>query len=308
MEFVADRRERLDQLLARHFPEVSRSRLAAHARNGGVCVDGVARKPGYRVEPGAIVSVAPLPATPPHALEPAPLALHVVFEDEHLIVLIKPAGLTVHPAATSRGPTLVQALLAHGISLSSAGGAFRPGIVHRLDKDTSGLLLVAKSDRVHVTLQSAIQARRVERKYWAWVVGVPEEHAFRVESYIGRHPRNRKMQAVLPPSAPGARLAVTDCRLISTGEAPGRATVSLVECKLETGRTHQIRVHLASVGLPIVGDRLYGAASDLAPRQALHACSLTFEHPVTCKPMAFFAPVPGDLGLVASIAPPPRTP
>lgn len=305
MEFVADRRERLDQLLVRHFPEASRSRLAAHARTGGVRVDGIERKPSYRVEPGEVVSVAPLLDSPPHDLDPVPLPLTVVFEDAHLLVLDKPAGLTVHPAATSKGPTLVQALLAHGVSLSAAGGAFRPGIVHRLDKDTSGLLLVAKSDRVHAALQRAIQERQVDRRYWAWVLGVPRETEFRVESHVGRHPRDRKKQAVLSQSAPGARLAITDCRLVSSGADPSGVTLSLVECKLSTGRTHQIRVHLASVGLPILGDRVYGASSELAPRQALHAYLLTFEHPVTLEAMSFVSPVPKDLEPIASIAPPP---
>ena len=227
----------------------------------------------------------------------------MIFEDEHLIVINKQPGLVVHPAPGHRGDTLVNALLAHcGDNLSGIGGVARPGIVHRLDRDTSGLMAVAKNDEAHIGLAAAISAREVERTYRAVCWKVPIPRAGRIEGAIGRHPRYRARMAVV---ARGGRLADTNYRtLLDVG-----GEVSLVQCTLGTGRTHQVRVHLASVHCPLVGDTLYGrrrsppASLDPAlsaelvafPRQALHAHRLAFLHPVTGSPLDFEGKPPPDL-------------
>jgi 23S rRNA pseudouridine1911/1915/1917 synthase len=290
VELRADRKERLDVFLARALPDQSRARLAEHVRQGKVLVEGQPRKPSYRLEPGERVTIEPVEDRPPQALEPVPIELEILYEDDDLIVLAKPPGLSVHPSPTSNAPTLVHGLLAHSRELSRVGGEFRPGIVHRLDKDTSGALLVAKKDSVHHRLQAQIQSRVAKRTYWAWVRGVPKEERFTVRTWLGRHPKNRKKRAVLEPGAPDAREAITHVRTVTTF-----ARAALLECELETGRTHQIRVHLAYVGLPILGDSTYGVPHPAIARQALHAVRIQFEHPTDGRVLAFEAPLPADV-------------
>ena len=279
---------------------------------GEIAIDGhTIRDPGHRVNSGDSITVAmppPEPATP--LGEDIPLT--IVFEDEQLIVLDKPKGLVVHPAAGHRTGTLVNALIAHcGDSLSGIGGVKRPGIVHRLDKDTSGLMVAAKTDHAHRALsaQFADHGRKgpLDRGYLAFVWGTPERPKGSIDAPLDRHPRARDKQAVRA----GGREAVTHWQLLETYAGPdGKPVASLLACRLETGRTHQIRVHLAHIGHPLLGDSTYGAgfktkASRLGPegraaletlgRQALHAYSLKFEHPITGESLEFRSELPADL-------------
>lgn len=254
-------------------------------------VDGRLAKPSEQLKVGANVDVKPIEDTKAHRLEPANIPVEVLFEDDHLMVVNKPEGLSTHPSETSSAPTLVEALLGRGASLSSGSGVFRPGIVHRLDKGTSGLLLVAKTDSVHRKLQVAIQRRLVKRTYVAVVWGWPSRDEFTVRCHIGRSPKNRKKMAVVHESAPDARLAISHAVVQSRTALRGQK-VSRLLVDLETGRTHQIRVHLASIGLPIVGDEAYGRLDPELKRMALHAFRLSFTHPITERPMQFEAAEP----------------
>jgi len=278
--------------LVAKLPEESRSSIARAVAEGRVRVDGRERKVSYRVHEGELVSFKPSQVATGN-IEAVAIPIEVPFEDEYLLVVNKPAGLATHPSSTSSQPTLVSALLARNHSLSTEGGDYRPGIVHRLDKGTSGLLVVAKTDAIHRKLQAAIQRKEVQRTYWAWVRGKPKQVSFVVRCFIGRHPSDRKRQAVLSESTPGARLAITHCRLLEAC-----ADWSKLECTLETGRTHQIRVHLAAVGLPVLGDPEYGVPYATLDRQALHAVRLEFNHPVTSHRVDVIAPIPVDLALV----------
>ena len=302
---------RLDRVLAARIPALSRSRLKALILAGEVAIDGrTIRDPGERVKSGMRVAVN---VPPPEAATPAAesIPLEVVYEDGDLIVIDKPAGLVVHPAAGHPGGTLVNALIAHcGESLSGIGGVKRPGIVHRLDKDTSGLLVVAKNDRAHRALaeQFADHGRSgpLERGYLALVWGAPERSRGTVEAPIGRHLHSRDKQAIRP----GGRDAVTHWQVLERYRGvDGKPVASLVECRLETGRTHQIRVHLAHIGHPVMGDPVYAtgfktkSARLPAPaqpalaaleRQALHAYLLAVEHPTTGEKLEFRSELPGD--------------
>jgi 23S rRNA pseudouridine1911/1915/1917 synthase len=313
--------QRLDRVLAAHVAELSRSRLKALIEAGTVTIDGATiRDPSHRVKSGAAIALdipPPQPAAP--AAETIPL--NVVYEDADIIVIDKPSGLVVHPAAGHWTGTLVNALIAHcGESLSGIGGERRPGIVHRLDKDTSGLMVVAKNDRAHRRLAAQFAAhgrdgRPFERGYLAFVWDAPDRPRGTVDRPIDRHKSVRTRMAIQE----GGREAVTHWQLIErfrtskgTQKAKGKAdsAASLLACTLETGRTHQIRVHLASIGHPLLGDGVYGtgfrskaallpqaaqvALKDLG-RQALHAHMLAFEHPVTGKLMRFRSELPPDL-------------
>jgi 23S rRNA pseudouridine1911/1915/1917 synthase len=304
--------ERLDRVLAAAWSDLSRSRLQALIREGRVTGNGTAlRDPGQKVAAGMALA---LDLPPPIPAEPRgeAIALDVVYEDDALIVIDKPAGLLVHPAAGHETGTLVNALIAHcGESLSGIGGVRRPGIVHRLDKDTSGLLVVAKTDRAHQGLsdQFADHGRTgpLERAYCALVWGVPNRTHGTVEAALGRSSHNREKMAVVRDEQ--GRAAITHWALEETFGG-GEPVVSLVRCELETGRTHQIRVHMAHIGHPLLGDAVYGSgfktkANRLAPaaqdalrqlgRQALHAAVLGFEHPITGEVLRFESPLPPDL-------------
>ena len=297
----AEDRARLDRLLADHVPALSRSRLKNLIETGRVSIAGATiTEPGYRVKPGqAVTLVIPPPVDETPRAQAIPL--QIAYEDEDLIVVEKPAGLVVHPAPGNPDRTLVNALLAHcGASLSGIGGVRRPGIVHRLDKDTSGLMVAAKHDAAHRGLSAQFATRRLSRTYRAVVWGVPRPAEGRIEGAIGRDVRNRKRMAV---RRSGGKPAVTRYRVLQSSAA----LWSLVECRLETGRTHQIRVHMAHLGHPLMGDALYGGArrrrldehtrTALAhcPRQALHAAALGFVHPVSGAELAFESPLPADM-------------
>jgi len=307
---------RLDAWLAREIADLGRNRAKSLVLAGRVTVGGrTIVEPKRPVKPGERVLVT-LPAPEPAAPAPEAIPLAIIYEDDDLIVVDKPAGMVVHPAAGARSGTLVNALIAHcGASLSGIGGVARPGIVHRLDKDTSGLIVVAKSDRAHQSLaaQFADHGRTgpLERAYRALVWGAPERAAGTIDFALGRSTRNREKVEV---KRAGGRRALTHYRVIERfGEGP---LAALIECRLETGRTHQIRVHLAAIGHPVVGDRTYGAgfatkasrlpepARSLAagfPRQALHAYLLCFAHPVSGRTMRFESPFPAEMAnLVAA--------
>jgi len=306
-----EQERRLDRVLAVRIPSLSRSRLKALILNGEVAIAArTIRDPAARVKSGDTVTVT-LP--PPEAAKPVgePIPLNIVYEDDALIVIDKPAGLVVHPAAGHAKGTLVNALIAHcGDSLSGIGGVKRPGIVHRLDKDTSGLMVAAKTDAAHRALSAQFANKAesgIERGYLAFVWGVPGRAGGTIDAPLDRHPQARDKRAVRA----GGRAAVTHWRLLQrfTG-SDGKPVASLLACTLETGRTHQIRVHLAHIGHPILGDAVYGAAfkskaSRLPPRaraaleglgrQALHAYLLAIEHPQTRKSLRFQSELPADL-------------
>jgi 23S rRNA pseudouridine1911/1915/1917 synthase len=316
---------RLDQLLGRRHGNVSRSRFQSLIAAGRVALDGrTIGDANSRVKPGQTVTFS-LPEPTPARPEAEPIALSVMFEDSHLIVIDKPAGLVVHPGHGNWTGTLVNALIAHcGDSLAGIGGERRPGIVHRLDKDTSGLMVVAKTDQAHRKLSDQFAAHgrdgRLMRAYRAIVWGRPPRNIGVIDAALGRKTGNRTRMDVVPgdtPEKPGrGRHAVTRYEVIETFP-PGdeRPKASLLRCVLETGRTHQIRVHMAHIGHPLLGDTAYGAGfkasagtlGDRAQaavrtlgRQALHAAELGFVHPATDERMDFEAPPPPDFGELLS--------
>ncbi|WFU57464.1 RluA family pseudouridine synthase [Bradyrhizobium pachyrhizi] len=306
---------RLDRVLAQRSPELSRSRLKALILAGSVTVkDAVVRDPAYHVAKGDTI-IIDVPEAAPAEPQGEDIALDIVFEDDDIIVIDKPRGLVVHPAAGHASGTLVNALIAHcGSSLSGIGGVKRPGIVHRLDKDTTGLMVVAKNDQAHqsLTAQFADHGRTgpMERGYMAFVWGVPNRPHGTIDAPIDRHPHAREKMAVRQ----GGREAITHFEVLSSfAGRDGKPVASLLACRLETGRTHQIRVHLAHLGHPLLGDSVYGAhfktkAGQLGAegkdtltalgRQALHAYLLALEHPRTGEFLHWEAPLPEDLLLL----------
>ncbi|WP_338156348.1 RluA family pseudouridine synthase [Bradyrhizobium elkanii] len=306
---------RLDRVLAQRSPELSRSRLKALILAGSVTVkDAVVRDPAYHVAKGDTI-IIDVPEAAPAEPQGEDIALDIVFEDDDIIVIDKPRGLVVHPAAGHASGTLVNALIAHcGASLSGIGGVKRPGIVHRLDKDTTGLMVVAKNDQAHASLtaQFADHGRTgpMERGYMAFVWGVPSRPHGTIDAPIDRHPHAREKMAVRQ----GGREAITHFEVLASfAGRDGKAVASLLACRLETGRTHQIRVHLAHLGHPLLGDSVYGAhfktkagqlgaegkdALTALGRQALHAYLLALEHPRTGELLHWEAPLPEDLLLL----------
>lgn len=331
MTIPADPPDRLDKALAEAVPEaaaLSRSRLARLIQDGAVTgPDGPAMNGKLRVLEGQEFRIA-LPDPEPVSAQPENIPLSVVYEDEALIVIDKPAGMVVHPAPGNPGGTLVNALLAHcGDSLSGIGGARRPGIVHRIDKDTSGLLVVAKSDRAHHGLAAQFEAHSASRRYLALAYGhisaadarlrglpgisFEDGATLKITTRLARHPSDRQRQAVWFDRG---RHAVTRARMIEEFGTPPAAM--LVECRLETGRTHQIRVHMAHAGLGLIGDATYGGARRASaralgdarsqaalafPRQALHAAQLGFDHPLAGERLTFDSPLPEDMAAMLRV-------
>ncbi len=288
---------RLDRALADGAPSFSRERLKSLILSGNVVSDGgkAANDPSSKATSGQLFNVT-LPAPTPLENEAQDIALNIAYEDEHLIVIDKPAGLVVHPAAGNLDGTLVNALLHHCAGqLSGIGGVARPGIVHRIDKDTSGLMVAAKSDVAHIGLAAQFAAHSIDRRYKAIVAGRPSPVDGTVNAPLGRSPANRKKMAIVE----GGKHAITHYHVIRAGR-----DASMVECRLETGRTHQVRVHMASIGHPLLGDPAYGRTKHVHRavldrlgfrRQALHAARLGFVHPVKSNALAFESEIPADM-------------
>lgn len=282
--------QRLDLCLVAELPEFSRSRLQALIKAGKVSVNGIpAHKSGQMIESGDWITVQ-IPPPQPSKLVPEQLPLDIIFENQDLMVVNKPAGMVVHPSAGHKSGTLVHAALAHAPDIEGVGGVQRPGIVHRLDKDTSGLILLAKNDAAHQWLQNQFSSRKVEKTYLALVDGAPPTPRGRIEAAIGRDPGNRKRMAVVPPGK--GRSAISE---YSTQHR--YADHALLEVHPITGRTHQIRLHLAFLGCPVVGDRVYGRRhrSLALNRHFLHAARLSIQIPGETDLHEFKAPLPDDL-------------
>jgi 23S rRNA pseudouridine1911/1915/1917 synthase len=297
---VQDAKVRLDKFLAERLPDVSRSAVQRLLAEGRVTVNSELVKASYKVQPGDQV-VVHLPPQEETELVAEEIPLVLVYEDQHLLVVNKPAGMVVHPAPGHAGGTLVNALLAYAPDLAATDNQ-RPGIVHRLDRDTSGLILVGRSEKVQRALQRQFKERQVDKAYMALLHGHLQPAWGRIEAPVGRDPRHRQRMAVLP----GGREAVTEYHVREqfahqVGPAAGR--YSLVEAQPHTGRTHQIRVHFASIDHPVVGDPIYGRRGRSLPldRQFLHAWRLRFQHPVTRKRMELEAPLPQDLEQVLTL-------
>ncbi len=307
---VSQNGERLDVFLAAQIPALSRSQIQRLVANGGATINGTVAKPSMKVFAGDAV-VLEIPPVRPTQVVAENIPLDIVFEDGDLLVINKQKGLVVHPAPGAPSGTLVNALLHHCADLSGIGGEERPGIVHRLDKDTSGLMMVAKNDLAHRHLQSQIQSKTAERRYLAYIWGRPQFNEAVIDAPIGRHMTDRKKMAVVEPGAVAiGRHAQTHVSM----KEPGGA-MSLVECVLQTGRTHQIRVHCAYIGHPVVADPVYGGERKVSPEwvrdnalrtrinehiagmrgQALHSHSLAFTHPRTGERLSFTAPLPPDM-------------
>jgi len=295
---------RFDRALAAALPTLSRERLKALISAGEVAIAGTpARDPSRKIAGGEVVAVA-VPAPTPAAAQAQDIPLHIVFEDDHLLVVDKPAGLVVHPAAGNLDGTLVNALLHHCAGrLSGIGGVARPGIVHRIDKDTSGLLVVAKTDRAHEGLAKQFAAHSVERAYLAVVAGRPMPLAGRIEGALARSSANRQKMAIVADGR--GKHAVTHFRTLQPLN-----DAATVECRLETGRTHQVRVHMLSIGHPLIGDPVYGRTRPVHreilqqldfKRQALHARTLGFLHPVNKDKLTFESPIPPDIQELVSL-------
>ena len=276
---------RLDQYLADQDFGLTRSRLRQLILEGQVTVNGAAVKPSHKVRLGDRVAVT-VPPPRPTGLAAQAMPITVVYQDEHLVVVDKPAGLTVHPGPGHPDRTLVNALLAMCPDIEGVGGEIRPGIVHRLDKDTSGLMVAAKNQQAHHSLSAQIKDRKVTKGYLALVDGTPDQPHGRIDAPVGRHPRHRTRMAVVV----GGREARTSYRVLE-----GLAGASLLELYLETGRTHQIRVHLAYLGHALIGDSVYGKRSPLLGRHFLHAHHLGFRHPVSDEELELRSPLPEDL-------------
>ncbi|OYT68754.1 MAG: RluA family pseudouridine synthase [Armatimonadetes bacterium JP3_11] len=306
---------RLDRYLSERHPTISRARWQEWIEAGQVRVNGKSvTKPAYKLHPDDTVDYTLPPDRPPdYDLKPEAIPVPLVYEDEFLLVVNKPRGLTVHPAPGHPHGTLVNALLAHSPALSQGSAAFRPGIVHRLDKDTTGLLIVAKTDLAHARLSDALQRHAIDRRYLALVWGAPQNRQFTVNMPIGRHPVHRKKMAVWEESAVLQGKARPACTHFTVRQA--WRDFALLAAQLETGRTHQVRVHASALGHPVVGDPLYGGVRkpprDCPPElanalehlqgQLLHAYEIAFQHPITGERLEFRAPLPEDFAHILGV-------
>lgn len=290
--------DRLDRYLAAHLPDLSRARLQKLIEQGQVRVNGVpCTSKKAEVQAGDRLTVS-VPPAEPLALQAEAIPLDILFEDAHLIIVNKPVGLVVHPAPGHATGTLVNALLAHCPDLAGIGGVQRPGIVHRLDKDTSGALAIAKTDAAHQHLQAQFKTKTARRTYLAVVYGAPKSESGTVDAPIGRHPIDRKKMAIVPEDR-GGRRAITHWQVI---ERLGNYT--LMQFDLETGRTHQIRVHSAHLGHPVVGDPVYSGGKSVGvklPGQALHAWKLRLQHPISEQEIEAIAPPPDSFSTLLRV-------
>ena len=280
--------ERLDRFLADRCPDLSRTRIKRLIVDGEVTVDGQSSNAGFRLRTGQTVSIKVPDPAPSHMMAQS-IPISVLYDDEHLLVVDKPAGMPVHPGIGHPDSTLLNALLAHDSGIGAVGGTSRPGLVHRLDKDTSGLMLVAKSDRAHEHLSAQFKDRTVQKRYLALVAGHPDPADAIIDAPVGRDPHDRKKMAIVDNGRPASTLYRTvrsyrDC--------------TYIDVRPKTGRTHQIRVHFASIGHPIVGDETYGRPDPRLERHFLHAASLEFEHPLTGTRREIESPLPDDLQAV----------
>jgi 23S rRNA pseudouridine1911/1915/1917 synthase len=282
---TADGEARLDKYVSARAPELSRSQVQKLIAAGNITVNGKSAKPGHRLSPGDRIDVT-IPPTPPSELKPEAIPLKIIYEDADLLVVDKPAGLTVHPAPGHPEHTLVNAILAHFPHLADIGDSLRPGVVHRLDKDTSGVMLVAKNSAAQDYLARQFQSHSVTKAYLVLVKGKLTPENGIIEAEIGRDPKNRKKMAVVAHG----REARTEYRVVKY-----IGGYTLLEVMPETGRTHQIRVHLAAIGFPVVGDKVYGVKSPYLARQFLHACRLGFKLPSTGEYVEFESALPEDL-------------
>ena len=289
-EFIVgdeSKKSRLDLFLLQKFPELSRSHLQKIITDGKVLINSNTSKPSYKLNVNDVVSVYEIEVQPLN-IEAEDIPLDIIYEDRDIIVINKARGMVVHPADSVFRGTLVNALLYHCKDLSGINGVMRPGIVHRLDKDTSGVMVAAKNDKAHINLSEQIQSKTAKRTYLAIVHGRISDNSGVIEGAIGRHKIDRKKMAITPDGKP----AVTEFRVLKRFK-----DYTFVECNLKTGRTHQIRVHMTSIGYPLVGDPKYGVRKNPfdIKGQALHSHKLTLYHPATGEQMNFTAPLPEDM-------------
>lgn len=285
LQLIVENPDRLDKFLAAQFPDHSRSKIVKHIDEGHVLVNDVKEKPSFKLKEGDKISFEEIADTAPHDLTPHAMDIEIVYEDEDLLIVNKPRGLASHPAVSLKEPSLVNVLLARGGELSTIGGDFRPGIVHRLDKETTGLMVVAKNDFAHAGLAAMIEKKEAQRRYFAVVAGEVEREIYTIDAPIARSQTNRQQMTV---STKGKR-AVTHVRKIAR-----LLQGTLVACKLDTGRTHQIRVHLKALGNPIMGDYLYAPREWRTGTMQLHAAYLAIIHPRTGEPIVAYVDPPED--------------
>jgi 23S rRNA pseudouridine1911/1915/1917 synthase len=285
MEFKVDVTDRLDKFLSSKLPDMSRTKLTAWMESEGVRVDGKERKSSFKVEPGMVVTIDDIEPTPIHDLTPSDMPLDIIFEDDSFLILNKARGVASHPAPGLNEPTLVNALLGRNLNLSEGSEPYRPGIVHRLDKETTGLMVIAKTDHAHANLSQQIALKRAERRYIGMARGEVQHKALRINAPIDRDGKDRRKMCVNPKG----KSAATSIKVIDFLNG-----CTYFGARLETGRTHQIRVHMLAIGHPIVGDRIYATGSWAEGPMQLHAAYLAISHPETNERLEFIALPPDD--------------